>query len=340
DNTSDDTDRHTRDPTGYTMRDTMGSDNQNDAPRVAALGDLGDFQVAEGYPDPRGWDVMDASGQKVGKVHDLIVDTGEMRTRYLDIKLDKDAIGTDDDHDVLIPVGAAQLDDNDDNVMLGSMTETQLAALPRFEHGEITRSYEDSVLAGMPSGVAGAVASGATAAGADYYGTHHFDDKTFFSSRDRNRGTTGADNTTGNTADKERITRSEEELEVGKRQVKAGEVDVHKRVETEHVTKPVTLRREEVTIERRPLRADQTGQNAAQIGGEGEIRIPLTEEEAVIGKRAVVKEELVVKKHAVSENKTVEGDIRKERIDIDRSNERDTGGNMGRDNSSTDRKSR
>ncbi len=334
DNTYDDTDRNTRDNMRGNMRDNMGSANQDDAPRVAALGDLGDFQVAEGYPDPRGWDVMNASGQKVGKVHDLIVDTGEMRTRYLDIKLDKDAIGTDDDHDVLIPVGAAQLDDNDDNVMLGSMTETQLAALPRFEHGEITRSYEDSVLAGMPSGAAGAVASGATAAGADYYDTHHFDDKSFFSSRDRNRGTTG------NTADKERMTRSEEELEVGKRQVKAGEVDVHKRVETEHVTKPVTLRREEVTIERRPLRADQTGQNAAQIGGEGEIRIPLTEEEAVVGKRAVVKEELVIKKHAVSENKTVEGDIRKERIDIDRSNERDTGDNMGRDNSSTDRNSR
>ncbi|MGI8546056.1 MAG: PRC-barrel domain-containing protein, partial [Gemmatimonadaceae bacterium] len=94
DNTYDDTDRNTRD----NMRDNMGSDNQDDTPRVAALGDLGDFQVAEGYPDPRGWDVMNASGQKVGKVHDLIVDTGEMRTRYLDIKLDKDAIGTDDDH--------------------------------------------------------------------------------------------------------------------------------------------------------------------------------------------------------------------------------------------------
>lgn len=327
-------------------RDDMGRNTQDDTPRVAALSDLGDFQVAEGYPDPRGWDVMGAGGQKLGKVHDLIVDTGQMRTRYLDIKLDKDAIGTKDDHDVLIPVGAAQLDDNDDNVMLGSMTETQLAALPRFEHGEITRSYEDSVLAGMPAGAAasGAAASGATAAGADYYDTHHFDDKRFFSSRNRTRG-----NNADSSADKSRLTRSEEELEVGKRQVQAGEVDVHKRVETEHVTQPVRLRREEVTIERRPIRADQAGQNSAQIGTEGEIRIPLTEEEAVVGKRAVVKEEVVIRKHAVSENKAVEADLRKERIDIDRSNDRDAtsdtatrdaGRDTGMDSSSTDRNSR
>ncbi len=322
--------RDMTDMTDMTGMNDDRSDMRDDTPRVAALGDLGDFQVAEGYPDPRGWDVMGAGGQKVGKVHDLIVDTGQMRTRYLDIKLDKDAIGTDDDHDVLIPVGAAQLDDDDDNVMLGSMTEAQLAALPRFEHGEITRSYEDSVLAGMPRGAAGAMAAGA---GGDYYNTHHFDDKRFFSSR--HKGMKGDKN-----ANEARLTRSEEELEVGKRQVQAGEVDIHKRVETEHVTAPVTLRREDVTIERRPIQAGQAGLNSAKIGGEGEIRIPLTEEEAVVGKRAVVKEELVVKKHAVSDNKTVEADLRKERIDIDRDTTRDTGRDKGMDDSSTDRNSR
>lgn len=302
-------------------------DMPDNTPRVAALGDLGDFQVADGYPDPRGWDVMDASGQKVGKVHDLIVDTGQMRTRYLDIKLDKDAIGAHDDHDVLIPVGAAQLDDNDDNVMLASMTEAQLAALPRFEHGEITRSYEDSVLSHMPGhGETAAAATGAAGAGmgADYYATHHFDDNRFFGSRGQRDRT---DLKNENNANEARLTRSEEELEVGKRQVQGGEVDVHKRVETKHVTEPVRLMREEVTIERRPVRADQAGDSSAAIGRDDEIRIPITEEEAVVQKRAVVKEELVIKKHAVSEDKTVEADLRKEKIDVDRSNER------GRDDS-------
>jgi uncharacterized protein (TIGR02271 family) len=115
-----------------------------------------------------------------------------------------------------------------------------------------------------------------------------------------------------------RATRSEEELDVGKRQTQAGAVDINKRVETEHVTQPVTLRREEVTIERRPVRADQAASDA-RIGDDTEVRIPLTEEELSVGKRAVVKEEIVVKKHMVSEDGNVEGEVRKERIDVNKS---------------------
>ena len=299
-------DRHTR-------RDER--DLPDDVPRVAALSDLDDFQVAEGFPDPRGWDVLGIDGRKVGKVHDLIVDTGAMRTRYLDIELDKDALGVRDDRNVLIPVGVARLDDADDNVMLGSVTNAQLASLPPYEHGEITRSYEDFVLGGITTGAAAGAAAPRNDTTSDYYATRHFDDRQFFGSR---RKPADADLENANEA---RVTRSEEELEVGKRQAKAGEVNINKRVETEHVTQPVTTRREEVTIERRPVRADQA--STANIGDDTEVRIPLTEEQLDVTKRAVVKEEIVVKKHMVSEDKNVEADLRKERIDIDRSNEHD-----------------
>ncbi|CAN5739162.1 hypothetical protein BH23GEM5_BH23GEM5_17550 [soil metagenome] len=47
-----------------------------------------------------------------------------------------------------------------------------------------------------------------------------------------------------------------------------------------------------------------------------EIRIPLTEEELVVDKRAVAKEELVIKKHQVEEQRTVEADLRKERAEV------------------------
>lgn len=320
------------------MNDDADRYRPDATPRVAALDDLGDFQVADGYPDPRGWDVVLADGTKVGEVHDLIVDTGEMRTRYLDLSLDKDALGTDDDHDVLLPVGAAQLDENDDRVLLGSLSTAQLAALPRFDHGEISRQYEDSVLARMPAagaaGLTGATAGTAAGATAGYYNNPHFDDRRFFGARGQDRATrstrdldrdTAPTGNAGRAMDRERLVRSEEELVVGKRPVQAGEVDIHKRVETEHVTKPVTLRREEVTIERRPISGDRAaGQaGAARIGSDDEIRIPLTAEEAVVEKRPVVKEEVVVKKQAVQENKTVEADLRKERIDVDRNTDRD-----------------
>jgi uncharacterized protein (TIGR02271 family) len=290
-------------------------DMPDDVPRVAALSDLDDFQVAEGFPDPRGWDVLGADGMKVGKVHDLIVDTGAMRTRYLDVELDKDALGVRDDRNVLIPVGVARLDDADDNVVLGSVSNAQLAALPPFEHGKITRSYEDFILGGLATDATAARTSARTDATSDYYATRHFDDRQFFGSR---RKPVDANLRGANEA---RVTRSEEELEVGKRQAKAGEVSINKRVETEHVTQPVTTRREEVTIERRPVRADEAS-STGQIGDETEVRIPITEEQLDVGKRAVVKEEIVVKKHMVSEDKNVEADLRKERIDIDRSGER------------------
>jgi uncharacterized protein (TIGR02271 family) len=112
-----------------------------------------------------------------------------------------------------------------------------------------------------------------------------------------------------------RLTLSEEELRVGKRTVQAGEVSLHKTVETEHVSETVPLLREEITIERRPIRADAANSGNIEIG-EDEIRIPLMAEEAVVDKRVVGTEEVVLRKHQVTENETVEADLRRERLDL------------------------
>jgi uncharacterized protein (TIGR02271 family) len=113
--------------------------------------------------------------------------------------------------------------------------------------------------------------------------------------------------------DDERLTRSEEELRVGKRAVEAGEVVVGKHVETEHKQVPVNLKREEIVIQRRPVNREA----GATDMRDAEIRVPLTEEEAVVDKRAVVKEELVVGKRVVEDQKTVDADVRREEFDID-----------------------
>src|SRR5215217_3464714 len=113
--------------------------------------------------------------------------------------------------------------------------------------------------------------------------------------------------------DDERLTRSEEELRVGKRAVEAGEVVVGKHVETEHKQVPVNLKREEIVIQRRPVNREASATDIR----DAEIRVPLTEEEAVGDKRAVVKEELVVGKRVVEDQKTVDADVRREEFDID-----------------------
>ena len=108
-----------------------------------------------------------------------------------------------------------------------------------------------------------------------------------------------------------RLTLAEEQLSVGKRQVQAGEVNLRKTVETEHVQQQVPLNREEVSIERRPLAAADA-QNLTI--GEETIRVPLTREEAVVEKRVVGTEEVVVGTRNVTDQQTVEADLRKERL--------------------------
>ena len=116
--------------------------------------------------------------------------------------------------------------------------------------------------------------------------------------------------------DQIRLTRSAEELRIGKRQVKSGEVEVKKRVETERVRENVTLRSEDVDVERRPVTGVAPNRDI-HISAE-EIRLPVYEEEAVVEKRPVIKEEIVISKHPTEKTETVEADVKKERIDVEK----------------------
>jgi hypothetical protein len=152
--------------------------------RLTALGELDDFEVVDGYADPRGWEVFTADGRKVGRVHDLIVDAGAMRTRYLDVTLDRASLRIADEREVLVPVGAARLQDDGARVVLTGVSAIQLTGLPAYRHGAITRDYERSLLAGF-----GAPSS---AAQDDFYGTRHFDDSHFYVTREHAGDAAGA----------------------------------------------------------------------------------------------------------------------------------------------------
>ena len=264
-----------------------------------------DYKIAEGNPDPRGWDVV-VSGAKVGEVDKLIADLSALKVRYLDVELDDKFSGAKNRH-VLIPIGAARLDDDNDQVLLSGMSRDALVGLPAYTGtSPITRDYENSLrerMTGAPIPT--------PRAGRDYYEHEHFDENRFFGKR-------GAPLRGSASENRERIVRipiTEEEMRVGKRQVEAGEVEVRKTVETKHVEQPVTRRREEVEVERRPIQADQ-GTRPADFK-EGETRIPLMEEEVVVEKRPVAKEEVVIRKHAVEDTENVEADLRKERVDVE-----------------------
>lgn len=141
------------------------------------LGDLDNFEIAKNIPDPRGWDVMTADGSKIGKVHELIVDTGARRARYIDVSLDKKALSLDKERDVLIPIGDARLDSAADEVVIDKLTARQLADLPEFKHVQITREYEVTVLPNFET------APIRMSEGSDFYTDRHFDEKKFFAPR-------------------------------------------------------------------------------------------------------------------------------------------------------------
>jgi uncharacterized protein (TIGR02271 family) len=114
--------------------------------------------------------------------------------------------------------------------------------------------------------------------------------------------------------DEERVVLSEEELMVGKREVAAGEVVVHKHMEEQVVRQSVPLMREHVEVERRPVPEGVVGFEPRTE--DGVLYVPIVEEELVITKRLVAREELVIRKTQVTEEQVVEETLRRERAEI------------------------
>ncbi|MDQ3289208.1 MAG: DUF2382 domain-containing protein [Pseudomonadota bacterium] len=253
--------------------------------QLARLHELNDFKVADGDPDVRGWPVKTSDGRRAGKVDDLIVDTGAMQVRYLDVELDRKTLNLNEERHVLVPISNARLDDVNDDVLLGSMTVEEISRLQPVRHGEPIPATQARTTPDTPH--------------------RETDTREFYGKR----GGTGA---------VQRMTLAEEEMRVAKQKREVGGVDIHKTVETEHVSKRVPVEREDVTIERHAVTGDAARSGDVRIS-EDEIHIPLSGEEAVVQKRTVPREEVVIRKQTVQGEQTVEADLKKERVDVDRS---------------------
>lgn len=82
------------------------------------LSDLDDYDVVDGEPDIRGWDVRSADGLRVGEVKDLVVDCGSLAVRYMEVELDGDRLAIESGRRALLPLGTARLNDDEDVVVL------------------------------------------------------------------------------------------------------------------------------------------------------------------------------------------------------------------------------
>ena len=280
-------------------------------------------------PDVRGFDVRTESGERVGRVGDVVLEQGGA-PRYLDVE----SGGFFNPKRVLLPVEFALPEPWRRLVVLRTISRQQFKNLPEWsgkpeDIGWLTENLirracgvEDPARDGRrPSAdvpddpafdEAVARARAASEAPAGRRGEHY--DATEVPAW---RGAAERDEHDERRALREamrRAARAESEP-TARPVVQTGEMGVRTMVDTERVRMPVRRMREDIVVERRPV-TGMRAEDARPTISDDEIRIPLVEEEIVVTRRAVVKEEIVIRKRAVEETTEVEAELRRERVDI------------------------
>jgi uncharacterized protein (TIGR02271 family) len=241
-----------------------------------------------------GYAVYDPAGEKIGKVDDLFVDQSD-EPEYIGVKMG--FLGT---RSTLIPWDAVSTADEDGRTITVDTDKDKAKNGPTFDDDrEITPEFEEEVYSYY-----GLSRSNPTEESGAYDGYY---------AEDAAQTAGVADRTDLSEEDELRVQRTEEELAAGTREREAGQLKVRKRVRTDREQIEVPTRHEEVSVERVPASGEAT---EAEIGEE-EVVVPVTEEEVVVGKRPVVKEEVRVRKDVVEGTETVEEGVRREEIEVE-----------------------
>ncbi|TCZ74962.1 YsnF/AvaK domain-containing protein [Flaviaesturariibacter aridisoli] len=116
------------------------------------------------------------------------------------------------------------------------------------------------------------------------------------------------------------IPRVEEHLEVGKREVERGGVQVRSRIVEKPVEEHIRLREEHVRVERTPVDRPLAG-NEGEAFRERNIELTERSEVPVVNKEARVVEEVRVRKEVTERDETIRDTVRRTDIDVDKTNE-------------------
>ena len=238
-----------------------------------------DTYTLETIAAARGSDVYSNDGDKIGVVEEIFTDTDSGQPEWIGI-----GTGFLRTKRVLVPLVGAEL--RGDGVYV-PYSKDQVKDSPDIDDEQISESLERDLYS--------------------YYGVPHSDHRSDTTLPE------GGPTTTAGTTDEASVTRSEEEMRVGTREVTAGRVRLQKWVETEPVAADVTLRQETATIEREPI--DQVVSDGA-LGAE-EVEVELRAEEPVVEKETVAKERIGIRKDVDETTETVSGELRGEQVDID-----------------------
>lgn len=107
--------------------------------RSIPLSHLRGYRIADGSLELRGWDVCSAEGRWIGVVDDVLVDTGSMQVRYLDVEVEN-LIVTGRERHVLIPVDHACRDPKRRRtVVVAGLATREVSRLPSYSRGTAAR---------------------------------------------------------------------------------------------------------------------------------------------------------------------------------------------------------
>jgi uncharacterized protein (TIGR02271 family) len=245
------------------------------------------------YDELRGWegrDLCDSHGEKIGTIDDFYLDTDTQRAEW-----------------VVVNTGFLGLKNN-------FVPATELR-----ESGEcLTVPYTKDMVKDAPSAEAdGELSEDEETRLYDYYGldrshawsqTGYAGSERDFEHRDQDREEPSG---------RQSMTRSEESMDVHKVRRPSQTVRLKKYVVTEPVTKTVPVSREEVRVEREPVRAEDRDRVRSDIG-ESERDITLYEEDVRVEKDVKPVERVRLEKDVETEKETISDELRKERIDVDK----------------------
>jgi uncharacterized protein (TIGR02271 family) len=110
------------------------------------------------------------------------------------------------------------------------------------------------------------------------------------------------------------VIRSEEEVVSDVLVTPYERVRISKRIVSETVTRTFEVRREELHVERFPL---DPGADAGAGEEPQELELVLREEEAVVSTRVVPRERVRVRKELVTEQRTVDVELGRERVEVE-----------------------
>jgi uncharacterized protein (TIGR02271 family) len=278
--------------------------------------------------------VIDPEGNKIGSLGQLYLDDSSDAPSWATVKT-----GLFGMSETFVPLTEAVTDGDDVRV---PYTKDQIKDAPRVDSDDHLseqdedRLYQHYGLAGASSfntgysgttgttgyagteGLAGTEGYEGTAGAAGTTGTEGYAGAAGSAGYAGSTGTTGAGyDTSGPTTD-DAMTRSEEQLHVGKETREAGRARLRKYVVTENVTQTVPVSREEVVVEREPI--TDANRDAALSGpdlSEEEHEVVLHEERPVVDKQAVPVERVRLGTETVTDEETVSEQVRKEQIETD-----------------------